>query len=184
MTQIQRDTTTSRKLYEELIRSRYNWHPYERDMDRGEDMEILSQLIAGYWRERFLINHADRRAYELMDENLTLKFIDRDDIDWMSVETLPNNNNANTFSACYPLFSVGKFKDGVALVEWTLYPDGMYFMDEDGYGGEDNKASILYGYINRYGRLVERFQAKSREQMERMRDNPDGKLYAFKSKTD
>lgn len=54
MTQIQRDTMTSRKLYEELIRSRYNWHPYERDKDRGEDMEILSQLITGYWRERFL----------------------------------------------------------------------------------------------------------------------------------
>lgn len=54
MTQIQRDTMTSRKLYEELIGSRYNWHPYKRDKNRGEDMEILSQLITGYWRERFL----------------------------------------------------------------------------------------------------------------------------------
>ncbi len=31
-----------------------------------------------------------------------------------------------------------KFKNGVVLVEWTLYPDGRYFMDEDGYGMEDN----------------------------------------------
>ena len=30
---------------------------------------------------------------------------------------------------------------------WTLYPDGRYFMDEDGYGMEDNNESVLYGSL-------------------------------------
>lgn len=53
-------------------------------------------------------------------------------MDWESVSGLENNRTAYSFSAYYQRFAVEKFKDSVALVEWTLYPEGRYFMDEDG----------------------------------------------------
>lgn len=105
----------------------------------------------------------------MMNRNLTLAFVSSKDVDWKDVETLDNNVNAYKFSAYYPRFSIGKFKNGVAIVEWTLYPDGQYFMDEDGYGMEFNDASVLYGYIDRKGTVVIPFQAKGWNEMSKLR---------------
>lgn len=52
---------------------------------------------------------------------------------------------------------------------WTIYPDGYYFMDADGYGMKDNDESVLYGFIDTHARVVIPFQAKSCEEMERQR---------------
>ena len=57
----------------------------------------------------------------------------------------------------------------MALVYWTLYPDGCYFMDEDGYGMEDNHESALYGFIDKQARVVIPFQAKGWEDLEKQR---------------
>lgn len=160
-------TMTNKELYEELTRARYNWDPYKRDKDKGEDMEVLNEVIGQYWRERYLINHADKEAYELMGKDLELKFITPDDIDWESVDKLPNNQNAFTRSAYYPRFYVGKFEEGMALVQWTLYPDGMFFMDEDGYGMEFNEESAVYGIIDSHCKVLVPFQAKSWSEMEK-----------------
>lgn len=119
----------------------------------GNRMEIVEEVIDDYWRERFLINHADKTAFELMDSSLRMTFLSEKDVDWDSVKTLKNNSNTYSFSAYYQRFAVGKFKDGVTLVEWTLYPDGGYFMDEDGYGMEDNEESVLYGFIDTHAML-------------------------------
>lgn len=40
------------------------------------------------------------------------------------------------------------FKDGLCALCWTTYPDGRYFADEDGFGGEDNDEEILFCIIN------------------------------------
>lgn len=52
-------------------------------------------------------------------------------------------------------------------------------MDEDGYGMEDNDASVLYGFIDTHANVVIPFQAKSWEGLEKMR--PDAVLIAKKS---
>lgn len=160
---------SAEELYRELESSRYNEYPFHRMKDWGEGMEIVEEVISGYWRERFLINHETKEAYELMNHGLTLTFLTNDDVDWEGVKTLENNHNAYTFSAYYQRFAVGKFKNGVALVEWTLYPDGRYFMDEDGYGMEDNDESVIYGFIDRKARVVVPFQAKSWKELELQR---------------
>lgn len=132
-------------------------------------MEIVEEVIDGYWRERFLINHTDETAHELMDRSLHLTFLTEKDVNWDDVNSLDNNQNAYSFSAFFQRFAVEKFKDGVALVKWTLYPDGQYFMDEDGYGMEDNDESALYEFIDMHANVVIPFQAKSWKDMEKLR---------------
>lgn len=170
---------TPQELYVELKKAQYDSRPYDRLTGMGDNMEIVEEVIDNYWRERFLINNVDKTAYELMDRSLRLTFLTEKDVDWESVRTLDNNRNAYSFSAYYQRFAVEKFKEGVALVEWTLYPDGRYFMDEDGYGMEDNDASVLYGFIDTHANVVIPFQAKSWEGLEKMR--PDAVLIAKKS---
>lgn len=166
----------ARELYIRLQNPEYDKDPFSRMKDWGEGMEIVKEVIAEYWRERFLVNHETKEAYEVMDRNLKLTFISPDDVDWKEVETLENNFNAYRFSAQYQRFSIGKFKNGAAIVEWTLYPDGQYFMDEYGFGMETNEKSVVYGYIDRKARVVIPFQAKSREAMEAQR--PEAELRA------
>lgn len=170
---------TSKELYVELKKAQYDNRPYHRITMMGNKMEIVEQVIDGYWRERFLLNDSDKTAYELMDDAFILKFLSEKDVDWESVGTIDNNRNAYSFSAYYQRFAVEKFKEGVALVEWTLYPDGRYFMDEDGYGMEDNDASVLYGFIDTHANVVIPFQAKTWEELEKMR--PDAVRIAKKS---
>lgn len=160
---------TPRELYAELKKAQYDSRPYDRLTELGDNMEIVEEVINDYWRERFLVNHGDGTAYELMDRSLRLTFLTEKDVDWESVRTLENNRNAYSFSAYYQRFAVEKFKDGVALVEWTLYPDGRYFMDEDGYGMEDNDESVLYGFIDTHANVVIPFQARSWKELEKRR---------------
>lgn len=168
----------AKELYVELQKPVYDQYPFSRMTDWGEGMELVREVISDYWRQRFLINHKTKEAFELMDRGLTLTFLSKDDVDWDGVKTLPNNHNAYIFSAYYQRFAVGEFKKGVALVEWTLYPDGRYFMDEDGFGMEDNEASILYGFIDRKARVVIPFQAIGWEDLEKQR--PDAEKRAKK----
>lgn len=167
------------ELYVELKKAQYDRRPYDRLSDMGDNMEIVEEVIDNYWRERFLINNTEKTAYELMDRSLHLTFLTEKDVDWESVSTLDNNRNAYSFSAYYQRFAVEKFKEGIALVEWTLYPDGRYFMDEDGYGMEDNDASVLYGFIDTHANVLIPFQAKTWEELEKMR--PDAVRIAKKS---
>ena len=160
---------TPHELYVELKKVQHDNRPYHRITEMGDKMEIVEEVIDNYWRERFLINNAEKTAYELMDRSLRLTFLTEKDVDWESVRTLDNNRNAYSFSAYYQRFAVEKFKEGVAIVEWTLYPDGRYFMDEDGYGMEDNDASVLYGFIDTHANVVIPFQAKSWEELEKQR---------------
>ena len=57
-------------------------------------------------------------------------------------------------------FWIGGFQDGKALVSWTLQPDGRYFEDDDGFGGEDCEEITLYSYLNENGEFTEPFYYK------------------------
>ena len=64
---------TSKELYVELKKAQYDSRPYHRITMMGNKMEIVEQVIDGYWRERFLLNDSDKTAYELMDNAFILK---------------------------------------------------------------------------------------------------------------
>lgn len=55
-------------------------------------------------------------------------------------------------------FWIYAFKDGKASVAWTLQPDGRYYEDEDGFGGENCEEITLYSYIDTNGIFTEPFK--------------------------
>lgn len=55
-------------------------------------------------------------------------------------------------------FWIYEYKDGKAVVEWTLQPDGRYFEDKDGFGAENCEQITLYSYIDTNGVFTEPFK--------------------------
>ena len=73
-------------------------------------------------------------------------------------------------------YSVGEFRQGFALVSWTVQPDGRYEEDETGFGGENYEEVTLYSYMNPKGDFVTPFaEFDPRKYME--------SLEAFKERT-
>lgn len=85
--------------------------------------------------------------------------VTENDIDWDSLKGLPEEalDRAHRLSAHFPT-RIRNFKNGVAQVSWQLNPDGMYYMDEDGYGMTDDEEIEIYGFIDRKGKVVVKFQ--------------------------
>ena len=54
--------------------------------------------------------------------------------------------------------SESDFQNGVCAICWTVYPDGRYFADEDGYGMEDNNEENVYCIINKDLEIIVPFQ--------------------------
>lgn len=50
------------------------------------------------------------------------------------------------------------FKNGMCAITWTLYPDGRYFADSDGFGMEDNDEEVVYAIIDTDLDIVEPFR--------------------------
>ena len=79
----------------------------------------------------------------IMNQNKVLVNFKPGDIDFERVDKLENPQNIHRLLACYG-FDIEMFINGVALVYWTLYPDGRYFEDSDGFGGEFCNEATVY----------------------------------------
>ena len=137
------------KLYKLLNVDRYKNRPYE-TIDLGEGMAVIQQTIWEWWKPRFLLNHQTKCAYEFMDGNEHLVTVSYEDIDWDSIEKLPEKaqQRARSLSFRFPSF-IHRFENGVAEVSWQLNPDGRYFMDDDGFGMTDDVEITVFGFIDR-----------------------------------
>lgn len=125
----------------------------------GEDMEVFSQSIAGWWKPRYLVDRRNRRARQIMDTRQIFTHFTADDIDWTTLESLPADaiDRARRLSAHFPT-RVNRFKDGLAEIEWQINPDGMYYRDEDGFGMTDDIEITLCGVIDRGMNVVRKFR--------------------------
>ena len=94
-----------------------------------------------------------------MDGSETLRTVKQDDIDWESLKGIPEDviSRARSLDFHFPSF-VRKYENGVAEVSWQLNPDGMYYMDEDGYGMTDDDEVEIYGFIDRKGNVIVKFK--------------------------
>lgn len=126
--------------------------------DYGENMTIAKEVILQYWKPRFLLDHYAKCAYEFMTGNEVLCKVSDSDIDWESLKGLSEEclRRAHDRDAHFPTL-IRMFRDGVAEVSWQLNPDGMYYMDEDGYGMTPDEEVTLLGYIDRHGNVVTKF---------------------------
>ena len=120
------------KLYMVLSAMDFTRNGY-RVSELGGGMSVIEQVIWGWWKQRYLIDNKNCRAYEIMDGNMDFVNFTTDDIDWDSIKQLPEKAKmrAQDMSAQFPTFIRG-FRKGVAEVSWQLNPDGRYYMDEDG----------------------------------------------------
>lgn len=152
------ENTGACELYKALSAEEYTQYPYEKcDLDDG--MSVINQVIGGYWKPRFLMDERNKTAVEFMDSWTTLKTIRTDDIDWQSLEGLPQDaiDKAKELNAHFPTFVRG-YKNGVAEVSWQINPDGRYYMDEDGYGMTDYEEITIYSYVDRTGKPLVKFR--------------------------
>lgn len=161
---------TPEQWYEQLASGKYLSYPFN-STDLGEGMAVIEEVIMQYWKPRFLVDHKEKRAYEFMNCNEYLQTVGSDDILWSSLTSVSEEalSRARRLFAHYPTF-IRKFQNGVAEVSWQINPDGQYFMDEDGFGMTDDKEIEIYGFIDRRGKVLVKFQMiKTSDDLKRMR---------------
>ena len=158
------------KLYEVLQSNTYKSDLYKTE-DLGEGMAVISQVIWGWWKPRFVLNHNAKTAFEFMDSNECLVTVTTDDIDFDSLNDLPEDvvEVAQCLSIHFPSF-IRWYHNGVAQVDWQLNPDGRYYQDDDGYGMTDDEEIEIYGFIDTNGNVLVKFKAiQDRKELEIMR---------------
>ena len=165
------------KLYEVLQSNTYKSDLYKTE-DLGEGMAVIYQVIWGWWKPRFVLNHSAKTAFEFMDSHEHLVTVTTDDIDFDSLNDLPEDvvEVAKCLSIHFPSFIRG-FHNGVAQVDWQLKPDGRYYMDDDGFGMTDDEEIEIYGFIDTEGRVLVKFRAiKDSSELETMRQEAEEKV--------
>ena len=155
--------------------------PCERREDLGEDMELVNISLYGYWKPRYLVDKRKNKRIEFMSENECFCTVTQDDIDWDSLASLEDSciNRARSLNIHFPTI-VSSFHNGVAVVRWQLNPDGMYHMDEDGFGMTDDDEVEIYGYIDRKGKVVSKFRhiQKNWDLLKQMRSEAEAAVKA------
>lgn len=153
----ERKPQSPKELYFYLTQYEFTRHPYCLE-DEREAVTILHQSINGWWKPRFIVDNACQKAYEFMDEGEHLLTITDDDIEWESLQDLPEKivARAKAHSGHFPVL-FRRFHNGEAEVIWQINPDGRYYMDEDGFGMTDDEEIALVGTVDRTGQVVRKF---------------------------
>ena len=128
-------------------------------VDHGDGVTII------YTKEGEIIlkNTIYNEEVMILNKDGILVNIHEKDIDFSRVDLLENPENAHNFLVRYG-FSIGGFEDGVAQLCWTLYPDGRFFEDEDGFGGENCNETTIYAYIDTLGKIIIPFRDMTYEE--------------------
>lgn len=149
--------TYDEKMYRILSSDKYSTGEWQKQ-NLGEGMEIVNQVIWGWWKPRFLLNHNLKTAYEWMWPNQQLAIVDAEHIDWDSMKNLPEDavSTLHCYSFQFPSF-IRYYENGVAEVQWQLTPDGRYWMDDDGYGMTSDIELNIYGFIDQEANIISKF---------------------------
>ncbi|MCQ2075262.1 MAG: hypothetical protein MJY77_08820 [Bacteroidaceae bacterium] len=133
--------------------------PDENREDLGEGMELVNISLYGYWKPRYLVDKRKNKRIEFMSADECFCTVTQDDIDWNSLASLDDDciKRARSLDIHFPTI-ISCFHNGVAEVRWQLNPDGMYYMDEDGFGMSDDEEVEIYGFIDREGKVVSKFR--------------------------
>ncbi len=65
------------------------------------------------------------------------------------------------YAATQFVVNISKFVDGICRFSWMVQPDGMYWMDEDGYGMTNDEEIWLYALMNEKGEFITPFFDKN-----------------------
>lgn len=114
------------------------------------------------WRnnELYVTNTIIRKFRKLATTDGEL-LVDDNDIDYDAIAKECKNGIANTQAKVIRYAGLNRwdgFKDGLGAITWTLYPDGRYFADEDGFEMEDNGEEVVYAIIDTDLNIIEPFR--------------------------
>lgn len=127
--------------------------------DYLENMAQLEQYDCYSWGEnillvkeengdRYLVNNITGKARQISTPGYVVGFSD-DEIDFETIEKLPHGHKARARIMNYgSVHWWDRCQNGLIALCWTLYPDGRYFADGDGYGMEDNDEEEVYCVMN------------------------------------
>lgn len=120
--------------------------------DIGENMAVMD----GEGKSFTIVNKETGRSRQLVSATGTL-LVDDTEIDLDAIKKgCPNFNGCKTVR--YGFGRYRDFKNGVCAIDWTVYPDGCFFADEDGFGMEDNDEENAYCIINKDLEIIVPFQ--------------------------
>lgn len=149
-----------RRLYEEVMQQCKQLHLLSVE-ELGEGMAAAydSRHIP-----RYILDNQEKTAFEFESSEGRLTTVQKDNIErwsfnsrgWSDINiSWVNNLQASSSIRIEP------FRNGIARVAWVVQEkghDGYYWMDEDGFGMEDEREIIIYGYINKKGKVVGNFR--------------------------
>ena len=111
-------------------------------------------------REWYLANTETGR-WRMMKKGRML-ILDESEIDFEAVKAKCKKGlyNAERRLICYSDVSLydNKFQNGYSGIEWMIYPEGQYFADSDGFGGENCSEENLGAIIDKNLDFVEPFK--------------------------
>lgn len=109
-----------RTLYKELAHRECDLTSLSEQMEWGR---FFDEGIAGSWKARYLINHATKCAYMVLDNKSKVCSVRNGDIDWESIAGLPKEvlQRVKRRKAVYS-FEIYEYHDGVAKVVWQISP--------------------------------------------------------------
>lgn len=144
--------------------------------DLGEGMELHTD---DHGVEKSIYNSITGEKFLIIDKSKNVIGIKNEHINFKRVDLLENTHNATKLYAPYG-FEIGYFQNGVSMLSWTLYPDGRYFEDEDGFGGENCNETTVYAFINTNGKIVIPFRDMNEEEKNMLRK--EAELIELRSK--
>ena len=127
--------------------------------DYLEDMAQLEQCECYSWGgkllhvtdkngDEYLVNKTTGKVRQIASPGQLVGFSD-EEIDFETLDKIPHSHNAHSRSIDYAhIYRWDNCKNGLIALCWMLYPDGRYFEDEDGFGGEDNDELTVYCVMN------------------------------------
>lgn len=120
--------------------------------DIGENMVILKENGKSFT----ILNKETGKLRRIVSEDGRL-LVDDSEIDFDAIEEgCPDFEGGKYVEYYFGIFR--DFKNGVCAICWTVYPDGRYFADEDGFGMEHNNEENAYCIINRDLEIIVPFQ--------------------------
>ncbi|MBQ8852960.1 MAG: VWA domain-containing protein [Alistipes sp.] len=110
-------------------------------------------------REFYIANTQTGKIRKISTEESLL--VNDSEIDIKAIAKVCENGLHNAQSKAIRYAGVNRwdgYKNGMCAITWTLYPDGRYFADSDGFGMEDNDEEVVYAIIDTDLNIVEPFR--------------------------
>ena len=120
--------------------------------DIGENMAILKKDSKSF----AILNKETGKLRKIVSEEGRL-LVDDSEINFDAIEEgCPDFEGGKYVEYYFGIFR--NFKNGVCAICWTVYPDGRYFANEDGFRMEHNNEENAYCIINRNLEIIVPFQ--------------------------